>query len=428
MVDVSSEIRDSDLKLPEVLIDPARKQQRFLGFGGAFTESSCYVLSLMSPEERRGVLADYFSPEGLRYALGRLAINSCDFSLGSYDYLTPKDETLKTFSVAREDRYVVPAIREATLAHGSPLLWVASPWSPCAFMKDNGSMLQGGHLLSADYPLWARYECLYLLAMRKRGINVAFVTLQNEPQAAQVWESCLYSPEEEGGYALVLREALDKNGLQDVKILIWDHNLDILPERVAATFGIKGVKAAVAGVAFHWYGPEAFANLAKCRAAYPDKEFLFTEGCVEGLNHPFGEGAFASAERYARNIIGDLAHGAEGWIDWNLVLDEKGGPNHAGNDCEALIQYDSEKKRLVHNPSFYGMAQFARFIAPGADILSSAEVPGLKVVSAQNPDGSLVAVCLNEGSVNLKASYRLGPTAFSYETPAHTLTTFSEAK
>lgn len=406
----------------EVEVDLKRRGQTFLGFGGALTESACYVLSLMGDSLRDEVLTNYFSPDGLDYALARVAIGSCDFALDSYGYLAEGDETLGSFDIRREEKYVIPALKAASARHGSPLLLLASPWSPPAFMKNNKSLIGGGHLLAGCYDLWCSYMALYFQEMAERGLLFSFVTPQNEPQASQVWESCLYSAEEEGKFVLRLREALDEHGFSRIGIFVHDHNLDILPERVEKMFEDVAVKKASEGIAFHWYGPEIFANLSLIHAAYPTKKLLFTEGCVEG-SAAKGFGSFESAEKYARNIIEDLNRGASGWIDWNIVLDERGGPNHVGNYCEAPIQYDTQRQLLIRNPSFFALSQFARFIKPGATVLESANATPLRVLAVESRE-RVIIVALNESGAEVEASFASGHLRFAYAAPPHSLTTF----
>lgn len=374
-------------------------QQTFLGFGGALTEASCYVLSLMDEKQRNEVLEGYFSKSGLNYALGRLAIGSSDFSLSSYDYLQGRDESLKSFDVSHEKKYLLPVLKKIEAIRGEPLNLLASPWSPCAWMKDNNDLLHGGHLKKEYYSLWAEYEARYLLAMKELGVTIEKISIQNEPAAAQVWESCLYTAKEEAEYALILRKTLDNHGLQNVGIYIWDHNRDLILERANETLQKAEVNAAVEGIAFHWYVAEDFQNVLKTHLAHPDKHLLFSEGCIETVNRPeVAMGAFRNGERYARNIIGDLEAFAEGWIDWNIVLDEEGGPNHVGNFCEAPIQYNRKTHAVYANPSYFCIAQFSHFISPGSRRVNVLNRSGLKVTAFLNLDGTLVMVVLNEGA------------------------------
>lgn len=423
LIDVTSSIKRVEGRKAGLVFNEKDVRQRFQGFGGALTEASCYVLSLMSQEQRNEVLHGYYSQDGLNYVLGRVAIHSCDFSLGSYDYLQGEDKSLASFSLEHEEKYVLPVLRSIKAIKGQPLALFASPWSPCAFMKDNHQMTEGGHLLKEYYPLWAVYESKYLLAMKEKGFPISFLSIQNEPAAVQVWESCVYSSKEEGEYALVLRKVLDGKGLQDVKLYLWDHNRDIIIERIRDSFAVPGVLEAIDGIAYHWYCSEAFDNVARVHAQYPTKHLLFSEGCIEGNQGATVFGQFSSAERYARNIIGDLNAGAEGWIDWNVVLDQRGGPNHVGNYCEAPIQYDEKSMIVTYNPSYYGIAHFAHFFVPDGHIIGSQNALPLKALGYLNPNGSLSIVVLNDGEKDCSAFFRIANEGYFTLFPRHSITT-----
>ena len=77
-----------------------------------------------------------------------------------------------------------------------------------------------------------------------------------------------------------------------------------------------------------------FDKVQKVHEKFPDKQLIFTEGCQEGGPHI---GSWKLGERYANSIINDLNRWTVGWLDWNLILDESGGPNHVGNLCSAPI-------------------------------------------------------------------------------------------
>jgi glucosylceramidase len=397
----------------------------FQGFGGAITEASAYVLSLMDETKRNEVLQRYYSKSGLNYVLGRVAIGASDFALGSYDYLDGEDKSLQSFSLRHEERYLFSVLEEIKKIKGQPLVLLASPWSPCAWMKDNHDILHGGHLLAEDYPLWAEYECRFVEGMAQQGFPIAMISIQNEPEAVQVWESCLYSAEEEGRFALVLREKLDQHGLRDVAIYLWDHNRDVIRERARVSLSDPRVNAAVAGIAFHWYVSEDFSQVRLTHEEHPDKHLLFSEGCIETTNQKTVKmGAFKNGERYARNIIGDLSSFTEGWIDWNIVLDEEGGPNHVGNFCEAPVQYLRKSGTVLYNHSFYCIEQFSHFIQPGAQRLRL-EIPApLKGVAFRNPDGKIALVLLNEDDSDHPAVLSLtGPSCF-LTLKGHSVTTY----
>jgi glucosylceramidase len=219
------------------------------------------------------------------------------------------------------------------------------------------------------------------------------MTIQNEPAATQTWESCLYSPEEEAEMALLL-----KKRLPDTKIYIWDHNRDIMLDRINGSLSVPNAKEAVYGVAYHWYDGDKNAEIAKVKEAYPDLHILFTEGCVELLNLNKDDpssaiGTFENGRRYAENYIRDLNYGSEGFLDWNLLLDMNGGPNRVGNYCEAPILTDGESLHPTY--SYYFIKHLSSFLRPGAKVMEVEAPEGVLAVAGKNQEGSLALVLLN---------------------------------
>ena len=387
--------------VPTVVVDTSQKFQTHLGFGGALTESAAAALSKATPQEKRRVLEGYYTPQGLDYNLGRISVHSNDFSLGNYTYVREGDASLASFSLEREEKYVLPLVREVLAMR--PIELLSSAWSPPAFMKTNGEMNYGGKLRKDCYALWADYYVRYLLALREQGIPVSMLTAQNEPEAVQLWDSCQYTAEDEAEFLeQYLIPRLDANGLGDVRILIWDHNRDRVVRRASVTLAHEALRRRVWGIGYHWYVSLEHSNLAAAHALFPEKHILLTESSVELTNtaeQGSGEagGKWEHAERYARQMIEDFNNFSEGWIDWNIALDEQGGPNHVSNFCDAHVTVDSATGKAVFNPSYYYVGQFSRYIRPGARRVLCANDDGkdLYACAYVNPDGSRVAVILN---------------------------------
>lgn len=403
---------------------PGNTFQKIVGFGGAFTEAAAYTFYRMNPLLRKEILESYFDPiKGIGYSIGRVHINSCDFALGNYTYVEDYDKTLETFDVSHEDKWTVPMIKEAETVRKGGITLLASPWSPPAWMKTNNDMNHGGHLLPQWMETWARYYARYIREMRKKGLNIWAITVQNEPAAVQTWDSCIYSAEEEGAFVRdYLGPVLQKEGLSDVKIYIWDHNRDILVERVTGALADPEAAKYIYGVATHWYVSEAFENLSKAHALYPDKHILFTEGCCEGGLKP---GSWKSGEMYGRNMMGDFNNWQEGWIDWNLILDETGGPNHVGNFCDAPIIGDTVSQKLQYNSSYYYIGHFGKYVKPGAVRIEVA--PGgstaLQHVAFANPDGTAVLIVMNETDKEIAFSAQLDGAWLNHAAPPHSIAT-----
>lgn len=422
-----------ELPSVDIQIHEHRTRQEILGFGGAFTEAAALSLSRLNPRLREEALNAYFHPQrGHGYSLGRVHIHSCDFALGNYSYVEENDEGLESFSVAHDREHIIPMIRDAAAAAGRNLKLLASPWSPPGWMKTNGEMNNGGKLLPRYHDLWAEYFVKFIRAYEEEGISLWGVSVQNEPDAVQIWDSCIYSAEEERDFVRdYLGPRLERSGLADIKLLIWDHNRDIMVERAETVLSDPEASKYVWGTGYHWYVSEEFSNLSRVHEMFPHKHLLFTEGCQEG-GCKIGE--WFTGERYARNMIGDFNNWCEGYIDWNLVLDETGGPNHVNNLCDAPIIADTRNDRLIYNSSYYYIGHFSRFIPPGSKALEislgiSGGVPkagerdSISCAAFQRPDASIAAVAMNDGDGEQSSTLGIGEQRFKLKLPAHSIAT-----
>jgi glucosylceramidase len=377
-------------------LNPNKVYQKIIGFGGAFTEAAAYTFFQMPKDKQEEVLAAYFNNDhGLRYNLGRVSIHSCDFSLGNYTYVKDGDTSLDSFNIERDLKYVIPMIHGAERHRQDKINILASPWSPPAWMKSNKDMNHGGYLLEAYKDVWANYYIKFLEHYTMEDIKVFALTVQNEPAAKQIWDSCLCTAEEEKDFVKEhLGPKLKESAFSHVNLLIWDHNRDIIVERAKTAYDDEEASQYIWGVGYHWYVSEAFENLTQVHDLNPNKHILFTEGTIEGGVHL---NQFETGERYARNMIGDFSNFSEGYIDWNLILNEEGGPNHVGNFCDAPIIYNRNTDQLTYNSSFYAIGHFSRFIDVGAvRIDSSLNHSILRQVAFKNPDGRLVVIVQNE--------------------------------
>jgi glucosylceramidase len=379
-----------------IRVDTGTTFQTLEGFGGAFTEAAAVTWLKLSPERRGEVLRAYFDRQsGHGYSLCRVPMGSCDFALGNHAHAeTPEDFALASFSIARDRQALVPFIRAAQQAAGEPLKLLASPWSPPAWMKTNGHMNRGGALRADCRRAWARCYARFIDAYAAEGIPIWGVSVQNEPMATQPWESCLYTAEEERDFVRDwLGPELLVAGLGHIKIVIWDHNRDLMVERSNVIYSDAEAARFAWGTGFHWYGEDHFDHVQQVHEAWPEKHLLFTEGCQEGGPHL---DSWELGERYAHSMINDLNRWTEGWIDWNLMLDDQGGPNHLGNFCSAPVLIDAARDALLPQSSYFYLGHFTRFLKVGAQrVLCTATEEGLETTAFVNPDGSLALVVLN---------------------------------
>lgn len=387
------------LQTPEmrlVKVYPDVRYQEIIGFGAALTESSAYVFSQMPPEQKERFLELCFGESGNRYSFCRLVIQSSDFSLASRAYLdNPNDTELAGFSIDGDRPYELPLIK-AALAKNPNIEFLASPWSPPSWAKTNRNMCLGGRLRRSKYQIWAKIIARYLAEYRREGVRIGRVTVQNEPQARQIWESCIYNARQEVEFASeYLRPAITAEGLGDVRILLWDHNKERVFDRVRECLSLPGT-VDIDGFAFHWYSGDHFEALSATRELIGNQmDLVFSEGCDSYSNGDESR-ELPHAEHYAREIVGDLKAGANGILDWNLVLDRQGGPNHVGNFCDAPVMYDTDQDILnVRLPHYY-LGHFSKFIVPGSRrILVSSYASSMMTCGFIRPDGKKVIVVLN---------------------------------
>ena len=407
----------------EIFVDLDAPMQKIEGFGGAITEAAASTFAEMPAAMRDQVMRALFDPiRGNAFTLCRTHINSCDFALGNYAAAdTPGDVSLSKFTLAREQVWIIPFIQHANKVAGQRVNLLLSSWSPPAWMKTTGEMNHGGKLLPKYRKAWSAYYVRFIHELEKHGGKIWGLTVQNEPEATQTWDSCLYTAEEERDFVRdYLGPALHRAKLQRIRLLVWDHNRDRLYQRAKVVYDDPKATKYVWGAAFHWYMGDNFENVRYLHDVYPQKNLLFTEGCVGTPQI-----SWDLAEKYARSIIADLNRWTNGWIDWNMILNEAGGPNHTGGYCSAPINYDRALRRVHFRPSFYYLGHFSRFIKPGARrVIAASTSDHLETVAARNPDGSLAVVALNRTAVPTTFKLVADDQTAPFELPPHAIATF----
>ncbi len=415
---------------PAVFVDPNKKFQTFVGVGGALTDASAEVFAKLPKNRQQELLEKYYDVnKGIGFSLARTNIHSCDFSSDSYTYVKENDTELKSFSVAHDQQYRIPLIKQAIAAAGGKLPMFVSPWSPPGWMKDNKDMLHGGKLLPAYYQSWANYYIKFIKTYQEIGIPIWALSVQNEPMAKQTWESCNYSAEEETNFIKnYLGPTLVKSGLGDKKLIAWDHNRDLLYQRASAVLNDPAAAKYVWGIGFHWYeswtgGGNLYDNVRLVNEAFPNTHLMFTEGCVEKYDATRVK-EWRYGEIYGRAMINDFNNGTVAWTDWNILLDAKGGPNHVGNFCFAPVHADTKTGELTYLNSFYYIGHFSKFIRPGAKrIISSASRGQILTTAFQNTNGSIVVVVMNPSNDNIPYHMSIGSKAVEVTSLPHSIQT-----
>ena len=386
-----------------IFVEPSKKFQTFMGIGGAITDASAEIFAKLSKEKQTEFLNAYYDKEiGIGYSLLRTTIQSSDFGSESYSYIEEGDKDLKTFTIEHDQKFRIPLLKKAIQTAGGKLTTYVAPWSPNAFMKSNKNILKGGTLLPEYYQTWADFYVKYIKAYEKEGIPIWGTSTQNEPMALQTWESCIYTAEAERDFIKnFLGPTLTKEKLGNVKIIAWDHNRDLMNQRANVIYSDPEASKYVWGMGFHWYeswsgGLPMFENVGKVNQAYPDKALLFTEGCVEKFDAAKYQ-FWPNAERYGTSMINDFNNGTVGWTDWNILLDQNGGPNHVGNFCFAPIHADTTTGELIYTPSYYYIGHFSKFISLDAVRVNSAvSRSNLLSTSFLNKDGTMATIVMNQ--------------------------------
>lgn len=407
----------------KITIEPKNQRQEILGFGGSFTEASSSIYKELDEEKKEEIIESYFGENGNKYSMARTHINSCDFSLGNYAHVEDENDLeLKTFSLERNKISLIPMINDALKKRKNKIRIMASPWSPPAWMKTTGEMNFGGKLKSEYRDTWADYYCKFIENCEKENVPIWGLSIQNEPEAKQTWDSCLYTAEEERDFIKNhLGPSLEKHNLLDRKVIIWDHNRDVMVERARTVLSDPDAAKYVWGTGFHWYCGDHFDNVQKVHDEFPDKQLIFTEGCQEGGPHI---GSWDLGERYATSIINDLNRWTVAWIDWNLILNEQGGPNHVGNYCSAPIIVDTRSKDLLYQSSYYYIGHFSRFILPGDKIINSKNTNDkIDVLSSINDQNIVNTVIQNKNESRVEVNYNRGNVNSVFSIPERSIVT-----
>ncbi|TBN04061.1 glycosyl hydrolase family 30 [Hyunsoonleella flava] len=408
-------------------LKPNQTFQTITGFGGAFTEASAYLLNKLSKENRKKIIDAYFSKEGAHYSLTRTHMNSCDFSVSNYSYTPVEgDKNLEHFSIEEDKDDLIPFIKEAMAASTDGFKIFGSPWTAAPWMKDNNKWV-GGKLLPEYYDTWALFFSKYADAYKAEGIDIWGFTVENEPLGnGNNWESMHYTPDEMTNFVQnYLGPKLEADGKGYLKILGYDQNREHLKEWIDSQYKNEETSKYFDGTAIHWYASTFHYFPEELQYAHdkaPNKLLIQSEACVDAETPVWKDDAwywkkeatdwgfewapekdkhmhpkYAPVNRYARDIIGCLNNWVDGWVDWNMVLDTKGGPNWFKNWCIAPVIVNPDTDEVYFTPLYHTMAHFSKYIRPEAKVIGL-ENPDDKLMAtaAQNPDGSIAVVLFNE--------------------------------
>jgi glucosylceramidase len=365
-----------------------------LGFGGTFTDSSCFLFNQMRSDARHQLLQELFSTAGLNLSTARTCIGSSDYSLSAYtfDDMPAPDPSLTHFDIEHDRAYILPTLREAASIQPD-LFFFSTPWSPPAWMKAGDSLL-GGSMRKQYFDSYAQYFVKFIDAYKAAGINIRAVTTQNEVDTDQEGRmpAALWGQEYESEFIKsFLGPALSSASL-DTKIWLLDHNFNLWG-RVMDLLSDPDVYRFVDGVAWHGYAGEPDA-MTRVHDAFPSKSAYFTEYGPLLTDADYLSGWAKWSASYAQ-ILRNWARCA---VAWNLLLNEKGGPNLGPFTCGGVVTIDSKTQQLTRSGQYWALAHYSKAVQRGARVIaSSSSLPGVEHVAFANPDGTFVLVLTNQG-------------------------------
>jgi glucosylceramidase len=426
----SKERRLEEIQLPEwrtfsgesptgVVIDGSKRYQEILGFGAAFTDASCYLLSQMEADKRQALLNDLFGRDGLRLSVGRICIGASDYSRYAYSYddSTDPDPELLRFSIEHDREYILPTLRAAQTLNPELFLF-ACPWSPPGWMKSNGSLL-GGSMRKKYLSNYAQYFVRFLEEYSKEGVAIRAVTVQNEVDTDQDGRmpAALWGQEYEIEFVKKhLGPAFEQASL-DTKIWILDHNYNLWG-RVLDELNDPEFNKYVDGVAWHAYGgtPDA---MTRVHEAFPTKNAFWTEGGPTYRSVDYA----TDWVKWSRTCSGILRNWSQCIVGWNLVLDEQGQPNIGPAFCGGLVTVHSQTHEVTRSGQYWAFAHYSKLMQRGARVIASTcKLNDLEHVAFENPDGTHLLVLTNAG-VEQKVLCQAGKQALELTLEPESITT-----
>ncbi|MGP0047557.1 MAG: glycoside hydrolase family 30 protein [Solirubrobacteraceae bacterium] len=423
---------------PVINVNAGVRYQRVRGFGAAMTDSSAWLIEReLSPAARQALMSELFGVTGIRLDFVKVAMGASDFTHDgrpyTYDDMAPgrSDPRLADFSIAHDRAYILPALRQA-LALDPATEFLATPWTPPAWMKANDSLSNAGNrgtLLPGDYGAWAAYVVKFIEAYARAGISIGSVTIQNEPSIPTLYPGLNFPVADEATWIVEdLDPALAAAGLHP---RIYGNELGWGRATTYASASVRGPAGGdLTGLAWHCYFGSP-GVMGAFEDADPRLDQIVDE-CSPGISStPMSEVVIASLRNWASTVA-----------LWNLALDPSGGPaqppNHGCEGCQGLATIDPQTGAVWLNQSYYALGQASTFVAPGAQRIATGHfvtysyprrganvaTPGLDDVALRNPDGSLVLMAYDNATVPITFAVTWQGRAFTDTLAAGATVTF----
>jgi glucosylceramidase len=387
----------------------------------------------MDATERRELLHSIYSKEGLGLSVGRICIGSCDYSPEIYSYDDePFDTELKYFSVKRDEKYIIPVIKEI-LEINPDIYLLASPWSPPYWMKTGGATC-GGYMRDEYIDCYTDYVINFIQSYKEYGICISAVTPQNEPETHKNGQmpTCVWHPETEAKFICLLRQKLDKQGM-DVKIWMYDHNFNGVDRVVWSLENCKGLSEACDGVSFHYYDG-AIEQTRAVTKLFPGLKLHFTEGGPRLTQNYDTDWC-----KWGLMAVKALKTGYKSFMGFNIILDELGGPNvgpHLGI-CGGFVTKDSRNGTVSYSGQYRAFSHIAPYVNESSKIYSIGVSDAFNMciskyptydcpiegVLIDNGDGKKIAVIVNPNNKGFQTQIEINQKLWYVELHADCITT-----
>jgi glucosylceramidase len=380
--------------LPTIFVDDSKTFQTIDGFGYTLTSGSASLINQLS--NKKQLLKELFGHDensiGVNYL--RVSVGASDLSDHTYSYSESKDLSLKNFSLKEDEKYLIPLLKEI-IKINPKIKILASPWSPPTWMKTNNNFM-GGSLLPEYYQVYANYLVKYIKEMKKLGIVIDAMTIQNEPLHPGNNPSLLMLPNEQANFIKNnLGPTFLKNGIK-TKIIIYDHNAD----RTDYSISILNNPAArkfIDGSAFHLYGGNV-ETISEVHEAHPDKNLYFTE---QWIGHPSNFGG-DMAWHVKNLIIGATRNWCKTVLEWNLAIDPQMNPHTEGGCTACLGAITIDKDKIERNAAYYIIGHASKFVPTNSKRIASNTVLNLQNVAFKTPEGKTVLIVINDSDKSLE--------------------------
>ena len=380
---------------PSIYVDDSKVFQKMDGFGYTLTGGSTMLISGMKADERAKILQELFASDanniGISYLRISIGASDLDGNVFSYDDLSVGETDLKLakFSLAEDQKHLIPILKQI-LAINPKIKILGSPWSPPAWMKTTNNS-KGGSLKLEFYDVYAQYLVKYIQAMKKEGIMIDAITIQNEPLHPGNNPSLLMPQDEQANFIKKSLGPIFKQAKISTKIIIYDHNAD-RPDYPISILNDPKARQYIDGSAFHLYGGNV-ENLRTVHEAHPDKNLYFTEQWIGAPGNFAGDFSW-----HIKNlIIGASRNWCKTVLEWNLAADPQQNPHTIGG-CTECLGAITIGENVVRNPAYYVVAHASKFVRPNSVRIASNITMSLPNVAFKTPNGKVVLIVQNEGN------------------------------